>query len=103
MNASDLVVPELGDFKEVSVVDVLVRPGDHVEVDQPLVTIETDKASMDVPSAASGTIVEVLVKRGDKIGKGSVIARVQTDVAQPAASTESSSAGTDSSTAIQPP
>jgi len=75
----DQVVPDLGNFQEVSVVDVLVRPGDKVEVDTPLLTLETDKASLDVPATAAGTIVEVLVKRGDKIGKGSLIARVDTD------------------------
>lgn len=81
MSAQDLVVPDLGSFTEVSVVDVLVKPGDVVEVDSPLVTLETDKASMDVPSAAAGTVSEVLLKRGDKVSKGSVIARLAGSVA----------------------
>ena len=76
MSAVDLVVPDLGNFEAVPVVDVLVKPGDVVEVDTPLVTLETDKASMDVPAAAAGTITEVLVRRGDRVSKGTVLARV---------------------------
>jgi dihydrolipoamide dehydrogenase len=73
----DLVVPDLGSFHDVAVVDVLVKAGDSIEVDTPLVTLETDKASMDVPATAAGRIAEVLLKRGDKVSKGSVIARVE--------------------------
>jgi dihydrolipoamide dehydrogenase len=73
----DLVVPDLGSFHDVAVVDVLVKAGDDIEVDAPLVTLETDKASMDVPATAAGRIAEVLLKRGDKVSKGSVIARVE--------------------------
>jgi dihydrolipoamide dehydrogenase len=75
----DIVVPDLGGFDEVPIIDVLVKPGDVVEVDTPLVTLETDKASMDVPSTAAGKVVEVPVKRGDKISKGTVIARLEAD------------------------
>jgi dihydrolipoamide dehydrogenase len=81
MSAIDLVVPDLGNFGEVPVVDVLVRPGDAIEVDTPLITLETDKASMDVPSTAAGTVSEVLVKKGDKVSKGSVIARLASGAA----------------------
>jgi dihydrolipoamide dehydrogenase len=82
----ELLVPDLGNFSDVDIVDVLVKPGDVVAVDTPLVTLETDKASMDVPSTAAGTLTEVLVKRGDKVSKGSVLARVDTGAAaaQPA-------------------
>jgi len=76
MSAVDLIVPDLGSFENVPVVDVLVKKGEKIEVDSPLVTLETDKAAMDVPSTAAGTITEVLVKKGDKVSKGSVIARV---------------------------
>jgi dihydrolipoamide dehydrogenase len=75
----DLVVPDLGNFNDVSVVDVLVKAGDTIEVDAPLVTLETDKASMDVPATAAGKVAEVLLKRGDKVSKGSVIARVESN------------------------
>jgi dihydrolipoamide dehydrogenase len=73
----DLVVPDLGNFNDVAVVDVLIKAGDTIEVDAPLVTLETDKASLDVPATSSGRIAEVLLKRGDKVSKGSVIARVE--------------------------
>ncbi len=79
MSRIDIVVPDLGGFDEVPIIDVLVKPGDVVEVDTPLVTLETDKASMDVPSTAAGKVVEVPVKRGDKISRGSVIARLDAD------------------------
>jgi len=75
----DLVVPDLGNFHDVPVVDVLVNVGDNIEVEAPLVTLETDKASMDVPATAAGRIAEVLLKRGDKVSKGSVIARVDSN------------------------
>jgi dihydrolipoamide dehydrogenase len=75
----DLIVPDLGNFTEVSVVDVLVKAGDTIEPDAPLVTLETDKASMDVPAAAGGRVAEVLLKRGDKVSKGSLIARRDTN------------------------
>jgi dihydrolipoyl dehydrogenase len=75
----DLVVPDIGNAHDVDVVDVLVKPGDVVEVDTPLITLETEKASMDVPSSSAGTVAEVLLKRGDKVSAGAVIARVETN------------------------
>ncbi len=83
MSSIDLVVPDLGNFKDVSVVDVLVRPGDVIEIDTPLVTLETEKASMDVPSTAAGTLTEILVKKGDQVSKGSIIGRLATADARP--------------------
>jgi dihydrolipoyl dehydrogenase len=82
MSSIDLVVPDLGNFTEVPVIEVLVRPGDTIDLDTPLITLETEKASMDVPSAAAGTLTEVLVKKGDTVSKGSVIARVALQAAQ---------------------
>src|ERR1700729_2817720 len=79
MSRIGLIVPDIGSAHDVSVVDVLVKPGDVVEVDTPLVTLETDKASMDVPSTLAGTVAEVLLKRGDKASAGTVIARVETN------------------------
>jgi dihydrolipoamide dehydrogenase len=75
----DLVVPDIGNFVDILVVDVLVKKGDAIEVDAPLVTLETDKASMDVPATSAGTVTEVLLKAGDKVSKGTVIARVETN------------------------
>ncbi|HTY95270.1 MAG TPA: FAD-dependent oxidoreductase, partial [Steroidobacteraceae bacterium] len=76
MSSIDLVVPDIGNFDAVPIVDVLVKVGDSIEVETPLVTLETDKATMDVPSASAGVLTELLVKRGDKVGKGTVIGRV---------------------------
>jgi dihydrolipoamide dehydrogenase len=93
----DLVVPDIGNFADILVVDVLVKKGDAIEVDAPLVTLETDKASMDVPATSAGTVTEVLLKAGDKVSKGSVIARVETNSqaagASPAAASGSASSG----------
>jgi dihydrolipoamide dehydrogenase len=90
VSAQDLLVPDLGSFAEVAVIDVLVKPGDVIDIDAPLVTLETDKASLDVPSAAAGTIGEVLLKRGDKVSSGAVIARLAGgEAAAPAARTPS--------------
>jgi dihydrolipoamide dehydrogenase len=73
----DLVVPDLGDFKEVPIIDVLVKVGDTIEKDAPLITLETEKASMDVPASAAGKVLEVRVKRGDKVSAGTVVARLE--------------------------
>ena len=90
MSRIDLTVPDLGGFKDVPVIDVLVAPGDRVEVDAPLITLETEKASMDVPAAAAGKVVEVLAQRGAKVSSGTLIVRIEADNPAPAA--ESSSA-----------
>jgi dihydrolipoamide dehydrogenase len=75
----DLTVPDIGNFADILVVEVLVKTGDSVEVDTPLVTLETDKASMDVPATSAGTVTDVLLKAGDKVSKGTVIVRVETN------------------------
>ena len=82
MSRVDLLVPDLGNNSDVSVVDVLIKVGDTVEVDMPLVTLETDKASLDVPATSAGKVAEVLLKRGDKVSKGAVIARVEAGASQ---------------------
>ena len=72
----ELKVPDLGDFKDIPVIDVLVKPGDTIAKEAPLVTLESEKAAMDVPASAAGTIKDVRVKTGDKVSKGTVIAIV---------------------------
>ena len=67
-------VPDLGDFSDVEVIEVLVKPGDRVERDAPLITLETDKATMDVPATAAGVVQEVKVRKGERVSKGSLIA-----------------------------
>ncbi|HUJ25334.1 MAG TPA: dihydrolipoyllysine-residue acetyltransferase [Myxococcales bacterium] len=69
----DVLVPDIGDFKDVPVIEVLVKPGDKVEKESPLVTLESDKATLDVPSPAAGTVKEVKVKAGDKVSQGTLI------------------------------
>ncbi len=69
-----LVVPDLGDFEDVEVIEVLISAGDVIDIDDPLATLETDKAAMDVPAVVAGTIDEVLVKVGDKVSEGSSLA-----------------------------
>ncbi|MCH7909205.1 MAG: FAD-dependent oxidoreductase, partial [Candidatus Hydrogenedentes bacterium] len=71
-----LVVPDLGDFDKVEVIEILVSVGDDIAVEDSLITIETDKASMDIPAQASGTIVSVDVKVGDKVSTGDLVATV---------------------------
>jgi dihydrolipoamide dehydrogenase len=88
---SKVVVPDLGDFKDVEIIDVLVKPGDTVQLESPLITLETEKATMDVPSSAAGVVKSVAVKKGDRVSKGSLIVEVeggQGAVEQPTAAPE---------------
>ncbi|MGV1017119.1 MAG: dihydrolipoyllysine-residue acetyltransferase [Fluviibacter phosphoraccumulans] len=77
----DIKVPDIGDFAEVPVIEIFVKPGDSVKVDDALLTLESDKATMDVPSSAAGVVKEVLVKLGDKVGEGHVIVRLASGTA----------------------
>jgi len=69
----EVKVPDIGDFKDVPVIEVFVKPGDTVKVDDALVTLESDKATMDVPSSAAGVVKEVKVKLGDRVAEGSLV------------------------------
>jgi dihydrolipoamide dehydrogenase len=73
MSTVEVKVPNIGDFKDVEVIEVLVKPGDSVKVDQSLVTVESDKASMEIPSSHAGVVKEVKIKVGDKINEGSLV------------------------------
>ena len=66
----DVKVPDIGDFKDVAVIEVLVKPGDTVKVEQSLITVESDKASMEIPSSHAGVVKEIKVKVGDKVNEG---------------------------------
>ena len=80
-NQVEVEVPEIGDFKDVPVIDVLVNPGDRVAIEQPLITLESDKASMDVPSPLDGVVKELRLKVGDKVSQGSLILIAETEAA----------------------
>ena len=72
-NLIDIKVPDIGDFDEVTVIEVLVKPGDSIRAEQSLITVESDKASMEIPSSQAGVVKEVKVKVGDKVKQGSVV------------------------------
>ena len=80
-NIIEVEVPDIGDFKDVPVIDVLVNPGDRVTTEQPLITLESDKASMDVPSPLDGVVKEIRLKVGDKVSQGSLILIAETEAA----------------------
>src|SRR5258705_10433496 len=73
MASNEVKVPDIGDFKNVEVIEVLVKPGDAVSKEQSLVTLESDKATMEIPSPGAGVVKELKVKVGDKVSKGSPI------------------------------
>jgi pyruvate dehydrogenase E2 component (dihydrolipoamide acetyltransferase) len=74
----EVVVPDLGDFADVEIIEVLVKPGDSVQAEQGLITLETEKATMDIPSPAAGKVTALKVKVGDRVSTGSVIATLET-------------------------
>ena len=77
----DIKIPDIGDFSDVEVIEVMVKPGDPVRVDDSLITIESDKASMEVPSTEAGVVKEIRVKVGDKVSEGSPIVVIETAAA----------------------
>jgi dihydrolipoamide dehydrogenase len=90
MSEQQIKVPDIGDFDEVAVIEVLVKVGDTVKAEQSLITVESDKASMEIPSSAAGTVKAVAVKVGDKVKQGSVVLTL--DVTEGAAAPASASA-----------
>ena len=86
MSRLEIACPDLGDFKDIPIIEVLVKAGDTVEIDTPLITLETDKATMDVPSSAAGTVAELLISKGSRVSKGTPLVRLET-AEQPSAAT----------------
>ena len=85
-NMVEIKVPDIGDFKDVEVIELLVAPGDRVKPEQSLITVESDKASMEIPSPMAGVVREVRVKVGDKVSEGSPILELEpADETAPAA------------------
>ena len=85
MALMEIHVPDIGDFDEVTVIELLVKPGDMVKADQSLITVESDKASMEIPSSAAGTVRDISVKLGDKVKQGSLVAVLEVEGAGAAA------------------
>src|SRR3954454_15393546 len=81
----EIKVPDIGDFKDVAVIELLVKAGDTVKPEQSLVTVESDKASMEIPSSHGGVVKEMRVKLGDTVNQGTVVALMETgaEVASP--------------------
>ena len=79
-NQQEISVPDIGDFSDVDVIEVLVKEGDHVAVEDALITLETDKAAMDVPASAAGVVVKLHVSAGDKVSEGDPILTLETGV-----------------------
>ncbi len=84
MSTIEIKVPDIGGFKDVAIIEVAVKAGDTVEQEQTLITLETDKATMDVPSPAAGVVKEMKIKVGDKVSEGSVILMLESSAAAPA-------------------
>jgi len=80
----DVTVPDIGDFKDVPIVEVLVSVGTKVTAEEPLLTLESDKASMEIPAPFAGTVTQVMVKPGDRVSQGSLILKLSTGTARPA-------------------
>jgi pyruvate dehydrogenase E2 component (dihydrolipoamide acetyltransferase) len=97
-----IVVPDLGDFADVEVIDVLVKPGDEVAAEQGLVTLETEKASMDVPAPLAGTVLEVKVKKGSRVNAGDPVAVLRASAADSAVGSGASAGAAPSTGGARP-
>ena len=87
-----ILVPDIGDYSDVPVIEVLIKVGDVIEKEQPLLVLESDKATMEVPADSAGTILSISVKAGDKVSKGSAVAEIEVGAAAaPQASTPAAS------------
>ena len=91
-NVIDIVIPDLGEFSDVEVIEILVKPGDEVAGEDGLITLETDKAVMDVPAAGNGVIEEISVAVGDKVSAGDVIGRLTVEISDTVVATPASEA-----------
>ncbi|TAK66107.1 MAG: dihydrolipoyl dehydrogenase [Betaproteobacteria bacterium] len=96
-DAVEIKVPDIGDFKDVDVIEVLVKPGDAVEKETSLITVESDKATMEIPSPAAGVVKELKLKIGDKVSKGSLIMLLDAGAGAPAPEAEAIPSGPASS------
>src|SRR5947207_3722914 len=81
-NLIEVKVPDIGDFKDIEVIEVLVKPGDAVQKEQSLITLESDKATMEIPSPEAGVVRSLGLKLGDKVSQGSLILQLEGDAPQ---------------------
>ena len=109
MSTVEVKVPNIGDFKDVEIIELMVKPGDTIKVDQSLVTVESDKASMEIPSTHAGVVKELKVNVGDKVNEGSLLLMIEESAgaaapaaAAPAAAPAPSSAAAAPATAAMP-
>jgi pyruvate dehydrogenase E2 component (dihydrolipoyllysine-residue acetyltransferase) len=100
--ARDVAVPDIGDFKEVEVIEILVKPGDRVAKEQSLVTLESDKATMEIPSPAAGVVDEIKIKVGDKVSKGSPVLSLSGSDSEPEAAQAPTPAAASRQAATEP-
>src|SRR5512142_1331934 len=84
MSTIEIKVPDIGGFKDVAVIEIAVKAGDKVEQEQALISLETDKATMEVPAPVAGVVKELKIKVGDKVSEGSVILLLESSAAAPA-------------------
>jgi len=84
-NLLEIKVPDIGDYHDVPITEVLVKPGDSVAAEDPLITVESDKATLDIPAPAAGVVREIKVKVGDKVSQGTLVLTLEAGAAQPAA------------------
>jgi len=97
MSTLTVKIPDIGDFKDVPIIEIMVKPGDTVEADAPLMSLESDKATMDIPAPQAGRIVELMVKEGDRVSEGSVVLTLEAAAAAEAAPVEAAPVGAASS------
>ena len=100
-NMVEIKVPDIGDFKDVEVIELLVAPGDRVKPEQSLITVESDKASMEIPSPMAGVVRELKVKLGDKVSQGTLILELEPSN-EAAASAKAAAAAASASRRIDP-
>ena len=98
----EVKVPDIGDFKEVEIIELLVKPGDSVKAEQSLITVESDKASMEIPSSHAGVVKELKVKIGDKVGEGSLVLMLEVDAGAASASAPAAAAAAVAVQAVAP-
>src|SRR5574343_1679288 len=99
----DIKVPDIGDFAEVGVIEVLVQPGDTIKAEQSLITVESDKASMEIPSSHAGVVKEIKVKLGDTVNIGDLVLVLDGVAGAPAAAPAAASAPVTSAATVAAP